>query len=499
MTIIFQKSQNQIIADRLKAAYKIAESASSKSAFEYLKYCIIDSKPEPKRYIEVARDWQKGLASCILPAVEHAAGIRNDYEGPRNFWLTLPRGHDKTGMLARISSWFLAFSTSAKQCVAAAVDRDQANILLESMKTEAALNPWLNKRLLFMNYRVQGHQGSLLKAVSSDAYSSFGYRSDLMVFDELTHWKDRGLWDAIFSGRHKISRSVLVIITNAGVLGSWQHDILESIKPLHGKSWFLYQVPPGQGLNNWMNDEEVKEAERLLPDSVVKRVLHNYWIDPSENCQFVPAMDISICEQIGKSRGLVRREEGQLGFEYFASVDYAPVKDRTAMAVVHKTKEGDIVVDRLDILQGSKERRVPIARVKEWIDDVRRKFRLEALIVDPYQLEQLSQEYEAIMNVIRFEPRAGKSNYALATSLRTSLCNHNLIWYEGAGLMIRNGKAETFGDELRALVIKSFGYGFRIDTSTNEFDDRSVAVGMAVTHLLEQKNKIVLRLSNCYF
>src|SRR5690349_7054394 len=110
-------NQNQAVVERLKAAYKIAETASSKSAFEYLRYCLIDSKPEPRRYIDVAYDWQKALAACILPAVEHAAGIREDYQGPRNFWLTLPRGHDKTGMLARISSWFLAFSKKPKQCV----------------------------------------------------------------------------------------------------------------------------------------------------------------------------------------------------------------------------------------------------------------------------------------------------------------------------------------------------------------------------------------------
>ena len=499
MTTLFAPNENAVIAERLRSAYRISEAASCKSAFEYLKHCIIDSKPEPQRYVDVARDWQKGLASCILPAVEYAAGVRKSYEGPRNFWLTLPRGHDKTGMLARLSSWFIGFSTSPKSCVAAAVDRDQANILLESMKTEAALNPWLKKRLTFMNYKVIGHQGSVLKAVSSDAYSSFGYRSDLMVFDELTHWKDRGLWDAIFSGRHKIDRAVLVIITNAGVLGSWQHEILEKTKELHGKSWFIYEVPPHLPLSNWMSSAEILEAERLLPPAVAKRVIHNVWIDPGEDCGFISAADVSLCEELGRSRALTRKVEGEPGYEYFVSIDYAPVKDRTALAVIHKAKDGMVIVDRLDIMQGRADRRVSIEAVEAWLDNVRKKFRIALVVIDPYQMESTCQKFEGLLPVERCEARGGKTNYALASNLRSLLVNQNIAWYPDAGLVINNGKEESFGYELKNLIIRQLGYGWRLDTMPGGFDDRSVAVAQAALYCIKQPKRLDLRTSSCYF
>lgn len=139
------------------------------------------------------------------------------------------RGHDKTTGLARICNWVLAFSRKPIEIVAAAADFDQAALLVESMAAEARLNPWLAKRIVYGAKRIKG-PGGVLKILTADSATSFGLRADLVVCDEVTHWKKRDLWDTLWSGRQKRPGSVFVVITNGGTLGSWQHDIVEQVK-----------------------------------------------------------------------------------------------------------------------------------------------------------------------------------------------------------------------------------------------------------------------------
>lgn len=99
------------------------------------------------------------------------------------------------------------------------------------MKAEAELNPWLNlddkgrKVFHFGRTRITGPRG-VIKILSSDAPTSYGQLFDIFVADELTHWANRTLWEAQWSGRHKRPKCVYIVLTNAGFLGSWQHDLV---------------------------------------------------------------------------------------------------------------------------------------------------------------------------------------------------------------------------------------------------------------------------------
>jgi hypothetical protein len=39
--------------------------------------------------------------------IEHAAGLRRDYDGPRLAFIVMPKGHSKTSALAQLMSWML--------------------------------------------------------------------------------------------------------------------------------------------------------------------------------------------------------------------------------------------------------------------------------------------------------------------------------------------------------------------------------------------------------
>src|SRR5262249_35055955 len=112
----------------------------------YLRAVLIDRVPEAQPFARVAEPWQMDLLEAMVPAVEAVAGLRPDYRGPMSFWRTLPRGHDKTSSIGRLCCWLLAYAPRRLSLAAGAGDSDQAEILGEAMKAEAALNPWLMAR-----------------------------------------------------------------------------------------------------------------------------------------------------------------------------------------------------------------------------------------------------------------------------------------------------------------------------------------------------------------
>ena len=490
---------------KIALAWSMADRASRTGAEGFLQNVVIDSRPEPRKYSEVAEGWQWQIARTIFPALEVVAKVRKGYTGPRSFWFTMPRGHDKTSLVGRLCGWTLAYARHRVSAIAAAADREQANLLAEFMETETKLNPWYAKKLSFKNYRVQGEDNfSDLKILASDAYGAYGLKPDLMVCDELTHWPKRDLWDSVMSGREKRPGAVFIIITNAGNIGSWQWELLNAAKDAQKKngSWFVYEAPGP--IASWMTAEKLEEQRAFLPAGVFRRVHMNEWLDPGEDCGFITRHEIELCKEIAGGAAPERRERGKTGVRYVAPIDYGPVKDRTACAVLHQEEDGTIVVDKMDVWQGSRDNPVPILDVEAWMSRVIREFGRVEFVVDPFQMESTIQKFEPRAIVERFEARGGKSNYEMAQSLRTVLLGKRLAWYEGMGdLVVRNRDGSTrvhsFEDELVELVIRPMGYGYRFDHHPGRHDDRVVCVGMGVWKLLRAPRMKSIISSDLFF
>jgi len=170
------------------------------------------------------------------------------------------------------------------------------------------------------------------------------------------------------------------------------------------------------------------------------------------------------------------------------SIDYGPVRDRTVLAVMHRDPQTLIThLDRMDVLQGSKGKRVPIEHIEQWIDHQRRCFNVAALVVDPYQLESTIQKYERLLPVERFEARGGKSNYEMAQALRHAVIHKQVSWPASAGVITdKNGTPHTLSDELAELIVRQFAYGYRIDHLPGLHDDRVVTLGMGLLCLIRR-------------
>ena len=165
----------------------------------------------------------------MVPAIEQLVGLRSGYEGPRRFWFTLPRGHDKTGIIARLCNYVLKFSKNKISGAATAADKGQARLLLESMKREIDLNPWLKRSLYAYNYQITGPSGHL-EVIATDANTASGRKDDFTVCDEIVYWRHKGAFDMLLSGVTKRPDAVMVVITNAGIQGTWQWELFQQIK-----------------------------------------------------------------------------------------------------------------------------------------------------------------------------------------------------------------------------------------------------------------------------
>lgn len=452
---------------------------------------MIDCAGEPQLFKGVAEPWQWLLISRIIPGLEAVAGLRKEYNGPRSFWFTLPRGHDKTSLIGRLCGWCLAFSRRPLRMVAAAADKDQAGFILEFMQAEARLNSWFKDLLHFASWRVDGVQnGSRLRVLSADDKSSFGLKEDIMVLDELTHWPKRGLWDTIISGREKRPGSLLFVITNAGLHNTWQREVFEAAQK--SSDWYVYEAP-GQ-LASWMSKGKIDDLRKTLPVPLSRRMFDNVWTSESEECGFVTREEAKACV----NSNLAKREKGNPAFRYAMSIDYAPVRDRTVMCVGHE-EEGKVILDRMDILQGSPSARVQIATVERWIDEQRQVFFNPMLVADPYQMESTFQKYEGTLECVRFEARGGKANYELANNLRTLIINQRIEWYAGAGEMLVGEKLDDLVDELATVLIKVMGYGYRISHESNKHDDRVVALGQLALELIKNSGFVAIPTDSRWF
>jgi phage terminase large subunit-like protein len=488
----------QALSQQIKAAYAHAAKAAALGALHFLQHCVIDSRPEPLPFRERAEPWQWALAAAFAPAFEHVAQVRKDYAGKMNFWVELPKGHDKSSLVARFANWALAFATAPWKGYVYAKDKEQAGYLAEAMRTEAALNPWLERRLTFRHWDIGGRHGASVTIMAADAAGAQGQRPDLLVVDEVVHWpegKGAELFHNLVSGLRK-RPCVFVVITNSGTLYTWQHRASETARL--SPRWFHYHAP-GR-LAQWMDEAAIQEDRHLLPPAFAARLYDNVWIEPGLDCGYLTRAEVEKCEALGRMLNLTRREEGSPGVVYGASIDYGAVKDRCVLVVGHQDGTDRVLLDRMDVWQGTREAPVAIEAVERWLDETRKKFDLGFVIIDPYQMQSTIQRYARLVNLVEWQPRAGKANHEMAQTFRSLVVNEKLAWPAGLGdVVAANGHRHSLADELCELITRPYAFGYRADHLPGLHDDRYVASAMLAVQLLKHQARRKLYLSDLFF
>ena len=469
-------------------ASELIVKACSRSLRNYLQLVRIDGSTGPVRLGRVIEPWQCESIYPVMDAIEGVAGINPDYRGPTCFWRDLPQGHDKTSGIARMLNGALAFSRRPLRINVFARDKIQTRQIYDFARAEAQLNPWLARRLDFMSDdTIRGHAGGRVKLYASNFEANAGHKYDIAVCEEVTWWPEAGeaLFDQVYTRRHKRDGAVFVVLGNAGIKGTWQHQ--RYLEYGDDPNWDIYRTEGS--VASWISPEKLARDKRSVIPSLARRVFDNLWVDETEQTYLTRA-ELDACLARAEALGLRRLERGEPGIKYVVAIDYGSVKDWCALAVVG-FHEGECRVARLDVLRAqdfppgpSGIPRVPTQAVRSWCLDIREKFGNCAFVFDTHQMEWLVQEFEGRWPVFRFEYRGGINNMKMAEHVRTLVVNQKLLWPRDIGLVEIENKAGRLvpyplDQEFHDLKTKDMTYGYRWDHDLNKHDDRATAVGMA--------------------
>jgi hypothetical protein len=424
--------------------------------------------------------WQERDFSALDPAWERLAG--DDRHVPyQRAYLERPRGHSKTTDLAMHLAWVLLFGSAGLTGLAAAADKEQAALLLESLLRLSRWNERVFPDLQFLKDAVINRKTkSRLNVITSDVASSWGVLPDFVICDELCHWSKSGLWYSLLSSAAKKPNCVLVVLTNAGFGRDWQWNVRENARLSPG--WYFSSLDGPQA--PWIREDRLQEQRQMLPRPVFERLWLNRW--QHSDGEFVTLAEAEAC----RDESLVEQAHGQPYQDYVAAIDYAEKHDLSVGVLIHR--EGrNLIVDRMDVRKPSPDCPTPVQWVEDWMHFVAREFPRVTFVIDEYQLVGTIQRFEPLYDLRRFEFASGRGNHALAIALRRMILQRQVRWYPGCGQLPDSDGRDDLETELASLLLKQRTGGLcRImhHEGGSHHDDRSFVLGAALLHALTQSN-----------
>ncbi len=369
---------------------------------EFRNDLIVDVDGVARRFGDVQDPWQRDDFATLDPALRRCAG-RSTSDAPMRAYLERPRGHSKTTDLAVICCWILAFAARPIRAYAFAADQDQAKLLKDAAETLIRLNSWLADILdvqknLIVN-RAQGHpgEGARLDIFTSDVGSSYGILPDMVVADELVHWQgDGSLWHSLISSAAKRSSCLLVVISNAGFVDSWQWQVREAART--DPAWYFSRLDGPQA--SWFTSERLDEQRRMLPAVAYARLWENQWSTGGGDALTAADVDAAFVEGLRPMTGHDRYVLSRLAPQWLfvAGVDLGLTRDCSAvvtLAVPSGGNAGRIRLANHRLWQPTPGKKIELSEVEKYILELDEEFGLEFVAFDPWQAELLAQRLEA--------------------------------------------------------------------------------------------------------
>lgn len=394
-------------------------------------------------------------------------------------WESRPRGGSKTTDVGGI--WLAAALTllpAGALCDAYAGDRDQARLLVDAVGGLVRRTPALAGLVTVDAYKVRTAAGVTLEVMAADAASAYGRRPHWVIVDELCQWLStpgvRELWDAIVSSLPKVPGARLAVITTSGDPTHWSRKVRD--QAVASPLWSVAEVA---GPLPWSDAAQLGEQRRLLVDSQFARLHLNQW---------AASEDRLVSQELLEAAAVLDGPQLPVpGRVYSIGVDLGLRSDRTALAVVHGEVVGGptvvagrrrrVVLDRLEVVQGSRESEVNLAQVEEMVFDLARSYGAQVR-VDPWQATGLAQRLRMRGVGVEEWPFSSARHAQVAQTLLTLLRDRLLWLLDDPGLL----------DELATVRLRESGSSglMRVDHASGRHDDRVIALGLAVTHCLER-------------
>jgi phage terminase large subunit-like protein len=392
-------------------------------------------------------------------------------------YFEMPRGHAKSLYAAAVATAESGLHGSTDVVIVAA-DKDQAAIVLDHLKGFLARNPSLAARFkVGKDELLIPSRGSRIRVIASDAPTAFGlggtHKRFRVIADELTVWPVNGeaLWIAMASATGKAKDVQTLILSNAGYSAGacWQWDVRETA---NRAKWAHFLTIDGP-LASWISDEWIEQQRELLPPSAFERLILNRWV--AESGDFVTHEQYRACVDRGREPSTAADPSVA---RYFAGVDLGLTHDRTALAIVHVDPVGhhEIILDELQVWQGTRDHPVEVAAVGRAVVEAKRRYPSLQIIADPWQFEATIQQLrEAGITLSKFHFSTGIEK--LSSILFQCISDASLRVFEDQELQ----------QEVLGLQVQQTGGGWRIDHRSGAHDDRAIAIGMALTEAVKMR------------
>jgi hypothetical protein len=423
-----------------------------------------------RRWGEAAAPFQRADAEAIL---EPGAGP------PFNF-LTRSRGGSKTSDLAGIAiAAMLAQAPPGARLYALASDAKQASLLVQAVAGFAHRTPELRGVLDAQTWRVAvPRTGVVLEVMASDEAGAWGLRPFMLIADELAAWQStpppRRLWEAASSAVAKLADARLVVLTTAGDPAHWSRAVRDHA--LADPLWRLHEVP---GPAPWLAEDRLAEQQRRLPESLYRRLFLNEWTSADDRLAADDDLDAAVT--------LAGPLPPERGHRYAIGLDVGLKNDATVAVVCHGERiasdGGDrtlgvrVVLDRMEVWQGSRRRPVQLRAVEEWLAETSSAYNRATLRYDPWQAIGSAQRLKARgvrIDEYAFNPT---SIARLALTLLQLIRDQALDLPDDPELL----------DELRTVRIRETSPGVpRLDHDPDRHDDRVIALALAASLVLER-------------
>lgn len=421
--------------------------------------------------LEDGRRW----GEAALPFQWEDARAILDQTGPPNSALTRGRGGAKTSDLAGLNvAVGLTQAPRGARLYAAAADRDQGRLLVDSIVGYQARTPGLRGALEVGAFRVGfPRRDVVLEILAADAPSAWGLRPYFLTVDEVAQWPTtmgpRMLWEALSSALPKVPGSRCVLLTSAGDPAHWSRRLYD-----HAEASPLWRVNEVPGPVPWIPEDRLAEERRRLPESSYQRLHLNVWTASED--RLADPDDLAACTVLD---GPLPPEPGR---RYLVSLDVGLKHDRTVALVAHSDRPAEagelplVTVDRLEVWQGSREQPVTLDHVEQAVELACRSYNSAPLVFDPWQAIGLGQRLAARgVRTVEY-PFSAQSVARIASNLFSLIRARKLALPDDPELL----------DELANVRLRETAPGvLRIDHDPDKHDDRAIALALAAFCLVD--------------
>jgi phage terminase large subunit-like protein len=400
-------------------------------------------RTDPIAFInDFCRDPETGKPFVLYPAQEtflrEALTLTPDGRLPYSELIySCPKKSGKTMMAAWITLYMMIVLGGAyAETIICANDFEQASSRVFHAVSRL-LDPRRTRQLklakITANQILFPSTGGTITAISSDYASSAGANPNLVVFDELWGYsseRSRRLFDELVPPpTRKIATRLTV--TYAGYEG--ESELLESLykRGVQGEEIApaLYRQPgmlmfwSHEPVAPWQSEQWLLAMRSQLRPNAYLRLIENRWVSSESN--YVDMADFDQCVD-PEARPVLNDPH----LPVFIGLDGSYQHDSTAISVVcfdHKQQKVRMVAHK--VFTPTKDQPVDFAAVEAELLDMRRRFAVQAIFFDPYQLIALSQRMEILGLPMEPFTQTSSNLEAAATNLAELIRHHNLVAY----------------------------------------------------------------------